>query len=386
MQAAARALALSRQLRCALLARPCRHFVAQALLRQRSLATAAAAPLAPPTPPLPLPPQLSPEGVPLLPGEVLLHTAGSATASVVRQSWLPTAICSAYLALVKGVELSTPHLDALLNFQWTCAFLAMTLGSTLLAMGTTGVCVRALALTADGQALRVFPYGSLPLRFMGIGLGPSVTIPLQLLRENADFAGAKRDADSLFIQVRSGGLQGKWAHAHLIVDKPPPAVVPRLPAPGSGLAFTQRGLAPASAASLAAAPAAAAAAAAAAAGGSAAPPPPVLLPPLASAADRAALRRYVLLVWLLQGNCVVDMARLHAGDWRPESIAADLGEAGLGSSSAGRAYQARALAGLWVEARVAEGEHAGRVYYYNKLTWERAWQLPFKQVVDKQGL
>ena len=331
---------------------------------------------------LPPAPALSPEGIPLLPGEVLVHVSGAATAGVVRQSWMPTLLCSAYLGVVKGVELATPALESLLSPGWTLAFLAMTLGSSLLALGTTSLCVRAMVLTADGQALRVHPYGAL----MGIGLGRGVAIPLRLLRENADFGGAKRDPDALFIQVRSGGLHGTWAPAHLIVDKPPAAVVPRLAAPGSGLAFTQRGLAPAAAAALQAAAAAAAAAPAAAPGSA---PVQLLPPPLSSAADRAALQRYLLLVWLLQGNCVADMARLRAGEWRAESIAVDLGEAGLGASKAGRAYQARALAAQWVAAREEEGAAGGggggRTYYYNKLTWERSWTPPPGVAVEGGG-
>ena len=316
-----------------------------------------AAPSAPPPPPLlppaPLPPA---EGVPLQPGEVLVHTAGGgSTSSMVRQSWLPTLLCSAYLAVVKGVEAYTPHLDALLSPGWTLAFGAMTVGSGLLALGTTSLCVRALVLTADGQALRVYPYG----RLLGMGLGRGVTVPLKLLRENAEFAGAKRDPGSLFVHVRSGGPTGPWSPAHLIIDKPPAAAVPRLATPGSSLAFTPRGLAPASAAALKAAAAAAAL--------------PLLGPALPSAADREALRRYILLVWLLQGNCVVDMERLRAGAWGVDSIGADLGEGGLGSSRAGKAYQARVLAGQWAEAKE---EGTGRVYYYNRLTWERVWELP----------
>ena len=299
-------------------------------------------------------------GIPLAEGEVLLHTGGAGTASMVNQSWLPTMLCTAYLGVVKGVELYTPSLEALLSPAWSLAFLAMTVGSGMLALGTTSLCVRALVLAADGQAVRVYPYG----RLMGIGLGAGVTIPLRLLRENVDFAGAKRDPGALFVQVRSGGAAGVWSHAHLILDKPPAALVPRLPTPGSSLSFSPKGLSPASAAALAAAAQAAAQAARA---------QPLGLPPLASLAEQQALRSYVLLVWLLQGNCVVDMERLRRGEWKVDSIGADLGEGSMGNTKAGKAYQQRAMAAQW---RQAQEQGTGRVYYYNVLTWERAWVNP----------
>jgi hypothetical protein len=295
------------------------------------------------------------EGVPLAHGEVLLHTSGSSTSKMVVQSWVPPLICSSYLAVVKSVEAMTPDLQALLSPTWTVAFVAMALGSSLLAMGTTSLCVRAIVLTADGQALRIYPYG----RLMGLGLGRGVTIPLKLLRENADFGGAKRDPGSLFIQVRSRGIKGTWSPAHLIVDKPPPGAVPRLPTPGSSLTFTPKGLSPTCASALAAA------AEAVGAGGALA---------LATPADKAALKRYILLVWLLQGNCCADMERLRSGDWRQETIGVDLGEAAMGGSTkAGKAYQKSALRAQWKE---AVDKVSGRVYYYNVLTWERVWNLP----------
>lgn len=310
-----------------------------ALLR-RSLSTAA------PPPPA--------GGVPLAPGEFLLHTSGPTSMTKIMRGWMPFFVTSTYLAVVKTADWFTPDVAPLLSPTFTALFAALSAGSYVLAQGTTQSCVRALVLTADGQAVRVYPFG----RLLGFGLGRPVTVPLKLLRENVDFTKAGSAAASdLFIQARAGGLAGKWSYSHLVIDKPPADVVPRLAAPGSGLAFTPRGVAPATLAALADA--------AAAGGGALA---------LNTPADKLALRAYVLLVWVLQGNCVAAMDKLHAGAWRAESIGVDLGEAGLGNSKAGRAYQQAALAAQWREARDAE---SGRAYFYNILTWETRWQHPY---------
>ena len=122
------------------------------------------------------PPSLSP--VPIGPGEMLLYTSGSSTRSTVTRSWIGTLATVPYLIVTKTVEFFTPDLPPLLNSTWTTLFGALALGSTMIALSTTRACMRAAVLTADGQNLRLYPYGSV----VGWGTGSPVTVPIKLLQ------------------------------------------------------------------------------------------------------------------------------------------------------------------------------------------------------------
>ena len=181
--------------------------------------------------------------VPVGPGEVLLYTSGASTRSTVTRSWIGTLATVPYLLVVKTVEFFTPDLPVLLNSTWTTMFGALALGSTMIALSTTRACMRAAVLTADGQSLRLYPYGSV----VGWGVGSPVSVPIKLLQENSEFASAKRDPNAIFVQVRSNGPDSPWSKSHLVFDVPPTSLVAREEGiTGSGLMFTPRGLAPTS--------------------------------------------------------------------------------------------------------------------------------------------
>lgn len=308
-----------------------------------------------------------------------MYTAGASTRSTVTRSWIGSLACTPYLLAVKSVEFFTPDLPMLLNNTWTTLFACLAVGSTMVALSTTRACMKAAVLTADGQCLRLYPYGSLG----GWGFGTPVTVPIKLLGENAAFALAKRDPDAIFVRVRSAGPGSPWSKSHLVFDIPPSNIVAREPGvSGSGLIFTPKGVAPESASRLFQSPPSSSSPSSIATTTPALSSPTHLIP-LHTPADRLAQRTYALFAWVLQGNTVGDMGRVVSGDWSLERMGQQLGEGAVGGRGSKGALVA-SQASQWRVAKVGEGgEREGgssgggqEVYYYNYLTWETSWEPP----------
>jgi len=290
----------------------------------------------------------SARGIPLQAGEVLLSTSSHANQNAATRSWMYCIGPCAYVSVVKGIDVVQGLNDGLplLSPAWTAVMASAALFTSVVTYGTMRSMARAVVLTADGQSLRIYPFSLIPFNFSG--LGAPVTVPIRLLRENADVS-AKRDGAeaSIFVKVRHGGVKGDaWSGGDFCVEKPPRAELVLPPVRGSGLAFTERGLSPSSVpADLVASPARAL--------------------PLARS-DHEAFRRYAVLAWVLNGNPVMDMARLRSGDWQLESMAAQLG-------AADRATLQEIGLARW---RQAADEKTGRPYFYCAESWEVAWEPP----------
>ena len=294
------------------------------------------------------------QSIPLLPGEVLLSASSHTNNTAALRSWMSCIAPLAYISTVKGIDAYQAMEGGLplLSFNWTCVMAALALGTTLFSRGTLRSMVRALVLTADGQSVRVYPFSLVPFHVRG--LGAPVTIPVRLLRENADFGASKKKAaeadDCVYVRVRQGGARGEaWSSSHLCVEKPPRSALDLPAARGSGLTFTPRGLAPSST------PVDFTPGGGAARGGL----------PLARS-DMAAFREYAVLAWVLKGNPVVNMARLRAGDWELEAMAAQLG-------GGDRALLHAVDMGKWREAVDAA---SGRSYFWCAETWDTRAEPP----------
>ena len=269
--------------------------------------------------------------VALAPGEVLVAENGASTLRTYVVSW----VASFFFSLNLGVAVS---LEALLPVEPLSPLVkaaagVLAVGAVAMSRAQSRCLVRAAVLEADGARLRVYPYGAF------FRPGAPVSIPLPLLRES-EAPRAAADADAVYAAVLAGA-RGAPSRAHLVFDKPPAA--PR--GGGSGLAFSERGLAAGASSALPATPAAA-----------------------------AAFKRFVLLVWLLRGNAVADMPRLRAGDWEAESISEQLGARGAGAAGAAPARAAAALRrAYW---RRATDAATGREYWYDELTWDTSFSPP----------
>ena len=307
-------------------------------------------------PPAPPPPPSTTTPVPLLPGEVLLATSGNHSGSAATRSWMFSVGPCAYVSVVKGIDVVQGLNDGLplLSPGWTALMCGAALFSSVVCYGTMRAMVRAVVLAADGQSLRIHPFSLVPFNLQG--LGAPVTVPIRLLRENSDVHGKREGAEAnIFVKVRHGGTRGgagggggggALSATDFCVEKPPKWELALPPVRGSGLAFTERGLAPSSV------PADLGASAARA------------LPMARS--DHEAFRRYAVLAWVLNGNPVMDMARLRSGDWQLESMATQLG-------TADRATLQDIGLGRW---RDAVDKRTGRAYFYDVESWEVAWEPP----------
>jgi hypothetical protein len=293
---------------------------------------------------VPLP---NPAGVPLGPGEVLLGTSGAANQAAATRSWMYSVGPCVYVSVVKGIDVVQGLNDGLplLSPAWTAVMCGAAFFTSLVTYGTMRALARAVVLTADGQSLRVYPFSLIPFNLKG--LSAPVTVPVRLLRENADVSGKRQGAeDTIFVKVRHGGVRGaSFSATDFCVEKPSRAELVLPPVKGSGLAFTERGLSPASV--------------------------PLDLTSGARAlpmarSDHAAFRTYAVLAWVLNGNPVMDMARLRSGDWQLEAMAAQLG-------AADRATLHDIGLARW---RRATDKKTGRPYFYCTESWEVAWEPP----------
>ena len=292
---------------------------------------------------------LNTQSIPLRAGEVLLSASSHANKAAATRSWMMCAAPCAYVGTVKCIDVFQGFTDGLplMTLPWTLLMAGAAAFTTFVSFGTLRSMARAVVLTADGQSLRVYPFSLTPFSLRG--LGAPVTVPIRLLREAADF-GTKKDAtaeDLIYVKVRHDGVRGeKLSPIAFCVEKPPRAELALPPVRGSGLSFTARGLSPTSvpldlaATSLRALPMA--------------------------RSDHEAFRSYALLAWVLNGNPVMDMARLRSGDWQLESMAAQLG-------AADRATLHEVGLGRW---REVLDKGTGRPYYYCAETWDVAWGPP----------
>lgn len=288
--------------------------------------------------------------VPLLRGEVLLSTSSSNSRAAATRSWMFSVGPCAYVSVVKGIDIVQGINDGLplLSPGWTALMCGAAMFSSVVSYGTMRAMARAVVLTADGQSLRIHPFSVAPFNLHG--LGAPVTVPIRLLRENADVHGKRDGAEAnIFVKVRRGGTRGgggELSATDFCVEKPPKWELALPPVRGSGLVFTERGLSPSSV------PADLGASASRA------------LPMARS--DHEAFRKYAVLAWVLNGNPVMDMARLRSGDWQLESMAAQLG-------AADRATLQDIGLGRW---REAADKKTGRAYFYDAESWEVAWEPP----------
>ena len=271
-------------------------------------------PLSPPAPP----------PVPLAPGEVLLSSGGPSTRKSVLFSWLGAGVISGYCGIVRAVEAASPGV-ALLSPAWTMVCAGVAAATAALAVATCRASARAVVLTADGHHVRVHPYGSL----FGWGHGAPVTVPVKLLRETS--GPNSKDREALYVRIRAGA-GGALSRVPFVVDKP--VGLPRaLDAPGACVTFTPAGLDAESRARV------------------------------GSGAPEHELRRYALLVWVLQGNAVANMPRLLSGQWDLSDMTTQLAAPPAGAKLA------------LVHWRAAKDD-AGRTYFYDQLTWHTQWQPP----------
>lgn len=309
---------------------PC--LTALASSRASSTAPSGSAPVIPAADLPPLSPP-APPPVPLAPGEVLLSSGGPSTRKSVLFSWLGAGVVSGYCGIVRAVEAASPGV-ALLSPAWAMVFAGVAAATGALAVATCRASARAVVLTADGHHVRVHPYGSLG----GWGYGAPVTVPVKLLRETS--GPNSKDREALYVRIRAGA-GGALSRVPFVVDKP--VGLPRaLDAPGACVTFTPVGLDAESRARV------------------------------GSGAPEHELRRYALLVWVLQGNAVANMPLLLSGQWDLDAMTAQLAAPPAGAKPAALAL---------VHWRAAKDD-AGRTYYWDELTWHTQWQPPLGWVGD----
>lgn len=342
--------------------------------------------------------------------------------------WLGSGVMWVYLATTNGLALVYPDSD-LPNSSSNWIMRLVTGGAiltTLLSTAATRATIRYAVLTADGHHVRLYPYGS----FFGLGVGKAVTVPVKHLsiRESVNRKG--KETETLMVHIRDSAVPVQF-------DKPADLLQlgrvfgtgVRFSAAG-GVTGVAEGPAPAPSgdakAAADAAGAATDAAGAAAAGLGGAGGAPVAGNTAAAAAStsylppsalyelpvevRERLRSYALLLHVLHGRPVADMARLASGAWELERMGEQLGshahllqlqlqqgrggpgtgtgadspssgEESAGSGSGGSSSKAARIAEL-VHWRKARDPASGRVYWWNTASFATQWHTP---AVDGMG-
>ena len=285
-----------------------------------------------------------PSPVPLNRGEVLVNWGGASTLRTYMANWVAAFFFTINLGVMASIDSLIPIM--VLTTPVKAAVVSIASVAVYSATITSRCLVRAAVLEADGAHLRIYTYGPF------FRPAAPVRVPLKLIGES-EAVRAGTDTEALYACIRAGA-KGTMSRAHLVFDKPFRECAALPHTPGSGLAWSERGLAAHSI------------------------PPPSPPPPTGgdsdgqrAALDVAAFRNYVLLVWLLQGNVVVDTRRLIADDWDLENMVHQLGAKGAVGAEA-RMLAAKAATATW---RAVKDE-AGRDYYYNVLTWETSWNPP----------
>jgi hypothetical protein len=280
----------------------------------------------------------APSPVPLADGEILLCNGGASTLRTYMANWVAAFFFSANLGVMASIDALVPV--ASLSPMLKAGVVGVAGLAVFSARATSRCLVRAAVLEADGAHLRVYTYGAF------FRPGKPISIPVRLLKESSSPRAAS-DTEVLYVNIKSG-IKGNLSSAYLGFDKPyrECSILPRVA--GNGLAWTDKGLAPHTI--------------------------PVSAGESASArelSDVAAFRNYALLVWILQGNVVVDVKRLLEGDWDLENMTAQLSARGAVGAEARAAAQRVALA-TWRECT----DDKGRKYFYDELTWETSWHSP----------
>ena len=287
----------------------------------------------------------APSPVPLSRGEILVNGGGASTLRSYMASWVGAFFFSINVGIMASIDAIIPITMSMPLKVGLCLLSPIAVIS---ASVTARCLVRAAVLEADGAHLRVYPYGAF------FKPGRPVRVPLKLI-SISEAPRTVTDTEVLYACIKDG-LKGKVSASHLIFDKPfrECNFLPHVP--GSGLAWTEKGLA----------------------GHSILAP----LPPSTSGSVNeqrggggeggiAAFRNYALLVWLLQGNVVIDTKRLLTNDWDLENMSTQLSGKGAVGIEA-RANATRASNATWKCVK----DNNGRTYWYNELTWETAWYAP----------
>jgi hypothetical protein len=283
----------------------------------------------------------APSPVPLSRGEILVNGGGASTLRSYMANWVGAFFFSINVGIMASIDAIIPITMSMPLKAGLCLLSPIAVIS---AAVTARCLVRAAVLEADGAHLRVYPYGAF------FKPGRPVRVPLKLI-SISEAQRSVTDTEVLYACIK-GGLKGKVPSANLIFDKPfrECNFLPHLP--GSGLAWTEKGLA-----------------------GHSIPSPSTSVESEQRGGGGeggiAAFRNYALLVWLLQGNVVIDTKRLLTNDWDLENMNTQLSGKGTVGIEA-RANATRASNATWKCVK----DNSGRMYWYNELTWETSWYAP----------